>query len=515
MRRSGNISNAGWNAFATFWGIAISFASAPILIHNLGTEQYGIFLLVGSFTGILAVMNFGLAEATLRYVAHYYGKGDMDGVSRVFSSTLSFYAVLGLGTTVAVFLGSHAIADFLSLPSGPDAASFWLVRISGLIFSLRVIGSAFGAVPAAVQRYDLSGKITIILNVVHSVGAIGIAMAGWGVLYLLLWELFISVSNLCCYVTLTRRLIPGLRLVPSISLQAVREIFGYSVFSFLTLVFLNFHRESGRLVLGNQAGPASVAYLGTPENVANRLYAVISSATETLVPRFSAIRDAREAAALVLKYTWAAIGAAVTVFIPLAVLMPDFLRLWISPEFAQRSTAVGQCIALSAIGGSTYLAIATFFRGSGRPGVVTLVMSIAGSTVFVGNLLLIPEYGVLGVGYAYLIGSTVWLLGLTVGWFRSFGACSLRGFLRSAFVPLLVGVVAFFLTRVVRGWYGELNWLGLVVLGVLFSALVLALLFLADHFTGSGYSADLLRRVLNSNKVSPVYRYFFSKLKRS
>ena len=94
LRPRGAITNAGWNAFSTLWNITISFLLAPLLIHYLGVAQYGILLLVWSVTGILGIMNFGLGEATLRYVAHYFGDGDLEGVNRVFGATLSFYVVV-------------------------------------------------------------------------------------------------------------------------------------------------------------------------------------------------------------------------------------------------------------------------------------------------------------------------------------------------------------------------------------------------------------------------------------
>src|SRR5687767_9037049 len=82
--------NAGWNAFATFWNISISFVLTPLLIHSLGTANYGVLLLIWSVTGVMGIASCGLGEATLRYVAHYHADGDMAGVNRVFRSTLTF-----------------------------------------------------------------------------------------------------------------------------------------------------------------------------------------------------------------------------------------------------------------------------------------------------------------------------------------------------------------------------------------------------------------------------------------
>ncbi|MEZ5276845.1 MAG: hypothetical protein R3F07_10745 [Opitutaceae bacterium] len=113
--------NAIWNAFSTFWGIAISFVLAPLLIKNLGTDQYGILLIIWSVTGMLGVMNFGMGEATLRYVALYFGKDDLSGVNRVMGSTLTFYLVVCLLAGTGLFLGSPYLVNVLRYqPTRPD-----------------------------------------------------------------------------------------------------------------------------------------------------------------------------------------------------------------------------------------------------------------------------------------------------------------------------------------------------------------------------------------------------------
>ena len=113
----GAITNASWNAFFTLFNIITSFFIAPLMIHHLGSAQYGILILMWSITGLLGIMSFGLGEATLRYVAHYCGKGDMAGINRVFGSTLSFYAVICSVVVGTMFAAAPVIASVLKIPT--------------------------------------------------------------------------------------------------------------------------------------------------------------------------------------------------------------------------------------------------------------------------------------------------------------------------------------------------------------------------------------------------------------
>ena len=300
----GAMSNAGWNAFATLWSIVTSFAIAPVLIHNLGTSQYGILLLVWSFTGVLGLMGFGFGEATLRYMAHYFGEGNTDGANRIMGATLSLYMVICVVVFGAVFLAAPLVVDLFNISQNDHDLFTALLRLSALIFALRTVTLTYGAVPMALHRYDISSKINIVQNVLRTGGIIVLAICKFGIFPLVLWEAITQAITLCAQAIVVRRLSPGIRLIPSASFQGLREIAGFSVFSFLTYVFHMMQRESGKIILGAKLGAAPVAYLGTPDNFAQRLHMIVASGSETLMPRFGSNRDTQTARALYWNGTW-------------------------------------------------------------------------------------------------------------------------------------------------------------------------------------------------------------------
>ena len=504
----GAMTNAGWNAFFTLWSIAVSFLLSPVLIHYLGTAQYGILLLIWSITGILGIASFGLGEATLRYVAYHYGDGDLPGVNRVFGSTLSVYAVVCAAIAAVLFVAAPTVAAFLKIPASEHRLVGWLLRLSAVVFSLGIFSRAFGAIPMALQRYDISSKINIGSSVVRSVGYILLVVSNFGILHLVIWDIATGVCMIAVQVAVIRKLSPGVRLLPSFSFRGLREIIGYSVYSFLTYVFYTMFRESGKLVLGRYLGPSPVAYFGTPDNVAQRVHMLVASSSETLLPRFSANRDPKVARALFLGGTWAALAFSIVFFIPMVVLMPDFLRLWINPQFSLESAAVGQLLALSYITQGAYAPTATYFRGIGRPWAVSIVLIFAGVGTLLAGVLLVPAYGVLGAGYAYLIGSAAHFLGLLCGWFYIFGRSSVTGLMRSVGMPLVLAGVAFTLESGIRGRFTGVNWIGLFTLGGLFVGITTLLVIGVDWVLGGDSpSKRVFERIGESDKVRQLLSY--------
>lgn len=503
MKARGVLGNAGWNAFGTLFNIATAFLLAPLLIHRLGVDEWGLLLLVWSVTGVLSLANFGLGEATLRYVAHYYADRDLVGINRVLGSSLTYYVSVSALVIAAVWAGTPLFSSWIKVPEELHDTLQSLLRLTPLLFAAGILTNAFRAIPMALHRYDINSALGSTLGFVRSAGLLLLVVVGFGVTDLVVWEVLAATAGLIAHVVVARRMLPGLRILPSMSLAGMREIIGYSMFSFLTHIFLMVYRESGRLILGNRLGTASVAYLGTPDSVSYRVHMIIVSGIETLVPKFSASRDAGNAKTLLIVSTWATFACAAIVYVPIAVLMPEFLRLWISPEFARESGEVGRLLTLGLIGSAVFSPIATYYRGRGQPAFVTGVMVVTGLVVLVGALALTTPLGVAGVGYAYFAAAGTWIGGLCVGWQRLYGRDGMRLLARVAGPPLALAAALGFAQASFVTWWGEPGWVGLIVLGATFGAIgAVAVVSLDLVLGGMSSAAVILERLLGADRLA-------------
>src|SRR6185437_16100179 len=85
-------------------GIVVSFLLTPFIIGHLGSDGYGLWLLVSAITAIYAVMDLGLSVATQRAVAQALATGCTDVanefVNTAFVSFCGVSAVILLATVV-------------------------------------------------------------------------------------------------------------------------------------------------------------------------------------------------------------------------------------------------------------------------------------------------------------------------------------------------------------------------------------------------------------------------------
>jgi hypothetical protein len=147
--------NALWNVGFTLWTMVVGLFMVRFLVDNLGDAHYGLYALLFVITGVLDVMNLGLSEATVRYVAHYHARHDMAGVNRVFGATLTVYSLMAFVGWAVLFFGAPWCARILKIDAQDLPLAERVIRLTAVTFGLAFVSGVFQAVPQAMRRYDV------------------------------------------------------------------------------------------------------------------------------------------------------------------------------------------------------------------------------------------------------------------------------------------------------------------------------------------------------------------------
>ncbi|GAG22765.1 unnamed protein product, partial [marine sediment metagenome] len=109
----GLISSGVWNVSSLIVFAVVGFVTLPIVVGEIGAQDYGIYVLLLMIGGFVGLLDLGLGEATLKYLSQYYACNDIKGVNRVIGSTLTINAIAGiLGCSVIIFCSSWIISIF-------------------------------------------------------------------------------------------------------------------------------------------------------------------------------------------------------------------------------------------------------------------------------------------------------------------------------------------------------------------------------------------------------------------
>jgi O-antigen/teichoic acid export membrane protein len=387
----------------------LTLVTTPVLLHRLGSQQYGIYVLAVSSASILAIFDLGLGTAVITYVSSSYRAGDRRQLQSVISTALSAYLVLGLAFGLIFAAAVPWVVTGL-LHVAPELApgarvALW---ISTTAFSLSIFLAVFDAVPIALERYDL---VAIRLTVITSATAVALvvyALLAANLTGLMLINLASTLAGLVAFYVVAHRLLPDIAFVPGLDRQALRRLSNFSAFKFAGSVSGTLFFRFDQFAISSILGVTALAFYAVPSYALLRLLGLVGNLVGPIYPRVSGLGN--DAAARRTLYVRAMRMIAV-ISIPTAailfILADKTLRYWIGGSAGQDVSLGGTGVMKWLVLGFLIQAMAAvpviFCEASKRPEVNNSVAVAAGIIHVPLLLFLVPRFGLSGGGMALFL----------------------------------------------------------------------------------------------------------------
>src|SRR5687768_17683360 len=107
--------------------------ATPLFIKNLGTHQYGLWVLLNTITQLMSIFNLGLGDANIKYISAYRGTSDFNAIRKIVSTTSSLTSIIALfsiacGTMLALVIYYKVIdISFPDIVAGAVCAQLAMV----------------------------------------------------------------------------------------------------------------------------------------------------------------------------------------------------------------------------------------------------------------------------------------------------------------------------------------------------------------------------------------------------
>jgi O-antigen/teichoic acid export membrane protein len=260
----------------------------PFIIDKLGDRWYGIWVILGGIAGYYYLLDFGLASAVSRYVALNIAQNDTKNTNVIINTSLVVYSFLSF----SILLISVVIVMFAGYFIG-NTADLTLIRIVliiiGIKLSLEFPFKAFVGIIQAHVRYDLltySHYCTLAL----STGLIVyFLMQGHGILALAVIGLFSSLISNVLFYSISKYIFPDLTIsLQYFKRQRIRELFGYSIWSFVTQIANQLRFRIDSIVLAFLLSTTHVTHYFIGARLVEYFDNLLYRATNMLTPVFTA-----------------------------------------------------------------------------------------------------------------------------------------------------------------------------------------------------------------------------------
>lgn len=307
-----------------------------LILQHVTLAEFGIWAICFVLIANIGMSAFGLASAYVKDTSECLASGDLERLSRTFSTGLTL-----VGIAAAVFLPLF----WLSLPSiisvfhiGAALAGTARMLIFGTVtvFMLDLSLGSFVYLLQGLQRIRLENAVWVTAFMLESALIVAFMTLGFGIETLLVAFAIRYVFSSTAYFLLARRLVPGLRIHPRLfDRRSLRLFAGFGLIVQLSGMLSMFNRSIERLLAGVLIGVEATAVFEIGEKFPTTVPSIPSAINAASFPTFAYLHAQNrrpEIAALYLssaRYVCLLAGAAMGF---LAAFAPTLLAAWLGPN---------------------------------------------------------------------------------------------------------------------------------------------------------------------------------------
>ena len=313
----------------------------PVVLHELGTETFGVWSFIGAVTIYLSALDLGVAPSVVRATAEARGRQTPEEVGRLASVALAVYGLIGVITLGAGLVLAWFVPALVEAPESLTAET----RVCALLIVLGLVArfplGLFNSLLAGHQRFDLQNTANFVSTVLYAALVVILLPRGGGLVLLGVVTLATTLFRLSFPLVWLKREFPGLRLSKQhVSRDAVRELLTVSWGNFLGHVASKVVLSADVVVVGIVLGAREAGVYALASRLFGMALGIASATTPFLLPAFAESEGAGEVSrqrGLMLMALRGGMAIALLVALPLVVLPDEVLAAWVGPEYEESS----------------------------------------------------------------------------------------------------------------------------------------------------------------------------------
>lgn len=433
------------NVSSSWVSLAVTLACGvfltPFILHRLGDEAYGIWVLIFSTTGLYRIFNLGISSAVIRYVSKFSALRDFESLARFVSTILFLFCCIG-GFLLLITLACSLYADRIFHISAEYRRTFPLLLVLvGSAFSVQFPLGVFGGILEGLQLFWWKNLTQMICDVVRVTLIILALNRGLGLFSICLVTVVVSLGSAVFFVVLVHRYLPIRFHIFKFDRAVFREVITYSSVTFLSLVAGLLRFRCDALVIGIFISTGAIAPFSIGSKIIDYCSPLVTGLAQIFTPMSShhhSQGDTGRLREILIRGNRACAMLMIPACFALIFLGKSVIEVWVGTKYVSSywillTLVVPYTIELSQSASPRIL------YGISRHWMLGKVRVVEGLTNLALSIFLLHYYGILGVA----LGTAIPLM-LTSTLFLPQHLCrildvSIWRFVREVFlVPLLL-----------------------------------------------------------------------------
>jgi O-antigen/teichoic acid export membrane protein len=384
----------------------IGLVMLPFNLAHLGAAQYGLWVLLGSLTVYLSVLDLGYGGAIVKFMAQYRARRDSAAMNEIASTMFFVFGALGILAYGAAAVLAFNLGHVFHMTPDQAHTGQLILLIIGVHVAVNFPFSVYGGVIGGFQRFDINNIVAIAIAVAAAVANAVILLAGYGLVTLVAVTTAVRLAGYFIYRSNAHRVYPELRVKPSLFRKnRLREVTGFSVYASIIDWANKLNYQLDAVVIGMFLGSAYVGVWAVAERIiaaTQRLTNQCNGVLFPLIVHSDAAQQQERLQRVLLQGTLLSLATVMPIAATLLMLADPLVRAWVGPDMAG-SVPVLQILAFAVairVGNAT---ATTLLKGAGQHRMLAWVNLGTGIINVLLSVLLIQRFGLPGVAIGTLV----------------------------------------------------------------------------------------------------------------
>jgi O-antigen/teichoic acid export membrane protein len=451
------LKNVGSSWFALGVNVVVGIFLSPYIIHRLGDEAFGLWILIFSVTGYYGLFDLGIRSSIVRYVAKFSAIGEKEELNSLVNTAMISYGGIGALTLAITLLASYYITSIFRIPADFVLTARWLLLMVGTSVSLGFPLGVFGGILEGLQRFYLLNFTNISTTLIRVLLIVIALRRGHGLLTVALITVSLPLLNGLVNAAVVLRILSVRFALKYVTRSTLRRIATYSGTTFLIIIGGRLRFKTDALVIGTFVSAAAITYFTIGSRLVDYASEVVSSLAQVFVPMSSQTHAKGDLEGL-RKILIVGNRACAFIIFPitavLTILGKSIIEAWVGPKYVAASYPVMLVLLYP-----TTLMLAQAASGRTLWGIAkhrtwAWVVLAEGASNLILSIILVRPYGILGDA----IGTAIPLACSTI-LFLPRHVCRLLGIKLSTYIyrgfllPLLLCIPVVVVLLLMQRWF--------------------------------------------------------------
>ncbi|WP_405292918.1 lipopolysaccharide biosynthesis protein [Algibacter sp. Ld11] len=317
----------------------IGLLLTPFIIRSLGSAEYGLYTMIGAYIGYMSVLDFGLNNTIIRFVAKYNAEKDKEGEENFLAHSFIMYVCISILVTIVGLIFYYNLntiyADTLTSSQLEKAEIMVLILVLNLAISLP--GGAFAGICYGYEIFVLPKIINIIKYILRSILVVAILVYGGDSVGLVVMDTVLNLAIIIINSFIVFKIIKVRITLHKYDKNMFLNIMSFSIWLFVFALVHQLRWQFGQLIIGFYYSTTIVAVYAVGSTLGNYYGAFSSAISSVFLPKAMQVTvnnmQQKELTDLFIKISRIILFLLLFILGGFIIVGKDFVFFWVGKEY--------------------------------------------------------------------------------------------------------------------------------------------------------------------------------------